>query len=149
MEIIEIENLNEARKKTEKISSEGKIVAVKGRNIEFNRKILEMKNVNMLILYHKEKSDKLKQRDSGLNHILCKIAKEKNITIAIDFSEILGTQGRERAEVLARLIQNLKLIKKYKNSFKIINKSGRDNYDLRAFLHSLGIPTNMAKMAVE
>src|SRR3989344_5290498 len=102
MEIIETLNLEEARRKIDKLAKERKKAVVLGQAIEFNRKILENKKVSMLILNHKEKNDKLKQRDSGLNQVLCKIAKENEIEFAIDFSEILSSQNKERAEILGR-----------------------------------------------
>ena len=149
MQLVTSQNLNEIRKQAELNSKKAIETSVQGRDIEFNRKVLEMKNINMLILSHKNKKDKLKQRDSGLNHVLCKIPKEKNIIFLIDFSEILNSERIEKAKILGRAIQNIKLIKKYKNSIKLINKQGRDNFDLRAFLQVLGMPTLEAKKAVE
>jgi len=149
MEIITSENLNEIRKLAEKNKKEGKKNVVLGRDIEFNRVVLEMKNIDMLILDHKQEGDKLKQRNSGLNQVLCKFAKEKKIVFALDFSEITKSVGKEKAKIIGRLIQNIMLIKKYRNDFRIINKEGRDNLDLRAFLGVLGMPTDLAKKAVE
>jgi len=149
MEAINTEDLNKARKQIDELSKLGKPAIVYGKDIEFNRKILEMKHVNMLIIEHKNKKDKLKQRDSGLNQVLCKLAKEKNIVLALDFSEAISTDGTEKAKILSRIIQNIKLIKKYKNEFKITAKSSRSDYDLRAFLQVLGLPTDMSKKAVE
>ena len=149
MEIIETLNLEEARRKIDKLAKERKKAVVLGQAIEFNRKILENKKVSMLILNHKEKNDKLKQRDSGLNQVLCKIAKENEIEFAIDFSEILSSQNKERAEILGRWMQNIMLINKYKNKVKLINKQGRDDYDLRSLLVALGMRNDVANKAVE
>ena len=86
--MIQTENINEARKQIDKLSKEGKQVVVQGSSIEFNRLILENKRVNMLILSHTNKKDKLKQKDSGLNHVLCNITKENNIVLAFDMNEL-------------------------------------------------------------
>lgn len=153
MEIVISSNLNEIRKQVDKKARNNKKVIVLGRDIEFNRKILEMKKVNMLVLQHKLGKDKLKQRDSGLNEILCNIAKNNNIILAIDFSEILENRestpenrrlsGKEQGKILSRLIQNLKLIKKAKNKLIIINKP-KDKKNLAALLRVLGADTKLA-----
>ena len=151
--IIDTDSLNDARKKIEIKAKEGRIVIVKGRDDSFNRKILENKKVNMLLSPESGyKKDRLKQRDSGLNHILCRIAKENGIVIGIDFQEILNKQvegKKQLSEHLARIMQNIKLCKKAKTRMILINKSGREDYDLRALLITLGMPTGMAKSAVE
>lgn len=140
--MIETNNLEEARKEIEKLSKEKKQVIILGNSIDFNRIILENKKVNFLMLNHKDKKDRLKQRDSGLNHVLCKIAKENNIGFIIDMKE-LNAEKKERAKILARILQNIKLIKKFKNKLKIINY--QDKYSISSFLLTLGLPTSMIK----
>ena len=127
---------------------QGKLI-VQGKDIAFNRIKLEDKKTGMLILSHTGKQDNFKQRDSGLNHVLCNLARDNDIVFGIDFLEILEVQGKERGEVLARIMQNIKLMKKSGNKVKMINKSGRENLDLRAFLTSLGMRNDDAKDAVE
>ena len=151
--IIDTDNLNDARKKIEIKAKEGSKVIVKGRDDSFNRKILENKKVNILLSpEHGYKKDKLKQRDSGLNHILCRIAQQNSISIGIDFQEILNKrdEGKKQiAEHLARIMQNIKLCRKSKVKMILMNTAGTDDYGLRALLSTLGMPTDMAKMAVE
>ncbi|MBI2046884.1 hypothetical protein HYT26_01840 [Candidatus Pacearchaeota archaeon] len=152
--MIDTDNLNDARKKIEIKAKEGSKVIVKGRDDSFNRKILENKKVNILLSPEKGyKKDKLKQGDSGLNHVLCRIASQNNIAIGIDFEEMLDKkedEGKKQlAEHLRRIMQNIRLCKKAKTNMILMNKSGRDDYDLRAFLTTLGMPTDMAKRAVE
>ena len=151
--IIDTDNLNDARKKIEIKAKEGSKVIVKGMDDSFNRKILENKKVNILLSpEHGYKKDKLKQRDSGLNHILCRIAQQNSISIGIDFQEILNKRDegkKQLAEHLARIMQNIKLCRKSKVKMILMNTAGRDNYGLRALLSTLGMPTDMAKMAVE
>ena len=154
--IIDTGNLNEARKAIEQECRKAKkgAVIVKGRDGSFNRKILENKKVNVLLSpEHGYKKDKIKQRDSGLNHVLCRIARQNNIAIGIDFKEMLDKkedEGKKQlAEHLRRIMQNIRLCKKAKTNMILMSKSGRDDYDLRAFLSTLGMPTDMAKRAVE
>lgn len=146
--MINSENLEEVKKSIEELSKEGKKIIVQGKDISFNRIILENKKVNFLVLNHKNKKDKLKQQDSGLNHVLCNIARENNIAFIFDFSEILNSRGKERALILARWMQNIDLMKKAKNKIKIINQEGRDARDLFAFLLTLGMKTDTAKESI-
>ncbi len=80
MEIINTDNINKARKQIQKLKKENKSVIVRAQSPEFNRKILENKDVDILLDPHlHNRKDKLKERDSGLNEILCKIAAKNNI----------------------------------------------------------------------
>lgn len=146
--MIQTVSLEEARKLIDKANKEGKEVVVLGKDIEFNRKILENKRVSVLVLNLKEGKDKLKERDSGLNQVLCKIAKDNNITLAIDFQELRSEDKKEKAKILARIIQNIKLIKKFKNKLVFINKP-QDKQSLAALLRILGADTKLAKDASE
>jgi RNase P/RNase MRP subunit p30 len=146
MEIIQAKSIEESKKLIEKARKEGKEVIVKGRDIEFNRKILEMKRVSALVLNLSGGRDGLKQRDSGLNQVLCRIAKDNNITLAIDFNELLVEDKKQKAKILGRMIQNIKLIKKFKNKLEIVNKPS-DKLSLSAFLRILGADTKMASDA--
>ncbi len=141
--MIEAQSIEQARKLIDKAKKENKQVIVKGKDIEFNRKILEMRKVNILVLNHKIGRDKLKERDSGLNQVLCKIAKDNNITLAIDFNELKEEDKKQRAKIISRIIQNIKFIKKYKNKLEIINKP-QDKLSLSAFLRILEADTKMA-----
>jgi len=58
---------------------------------ELNRKVLEKIKINIFLSPETtEKKDKLKQRNSGLNQVLCKIAKQNNVTIGINLRELIG-----------------------------------------------------------
>lgn len=120
---------------------------IQGKDISFNRKILENKTTETLVLSHKNKKDKLKQRDSGLNQVLCKIARDKNITLAIDMNELKTENKKEKALILARMLQNIKLIKKYKNKFKLLNHKNKEQ--AFSFLLTLNLPTDIAKKSIE
>ena len=144
--MIDTSDIKEARKLIDKISGQKNRVVIHGRDIRFNRMILENKKVDMLVLSHKDKKDRLKQRDSGLNHVLCKIARQNDITLAINLEELRCGGKKERAEILSRIIQNIKLMKKAKNKVKLINFN--DKIQAQSLLLSLGMPTDMAKKAV-
>lgn len=120
---------------------------VQGKDIAFNRKALESKKISMLVLNHRMGKDKLKQRDSGLNQVLCKIAKDNRIILAIDLNELIKTEDKkEKSKILARILQNIKLIKKFKNKFKLLNPSNKQQ--AFSLLLTLGLDTKQAKEAV-
>jgi RNase P/RNase MRP subunit p30 len=57
------------------------------------------------------------QRHSGLNHILCRLASEKNKKVCFSFEDILTCKSKkQRAMLLGRIRQNIKLCKKYKTT---------------------------------
>ena len=143
-------NVNEARKQAEKLKKEApnERIIVLAQGEDFNRKVLEMKNIDILLDAHfpKEK-DKLKQRASGLNEVLCKIAAKNSIKIGIDLEKIKNLDKKEKAIILARIKQNIMLCKKAKADLIVLG-----NYDKKAafsLLLTLGASTEMAKRAVE
>ena len=138
-------NVEEVRREIDRIrvrNKEEKNVVL-GRDIEFNRKILEMKKVNVLVLQHKIGRDKLKERDSGLNQVLCNIARDNGIVIGIDFSEFEVEDKKEKAKRLSRLVQNIRLLKKFRNKVEIIN-SPNDKLSLSALFRTLGASSQFA-----
>ncbi len=146
-----LRELNKFGKGTTKEFDNGiKIVIAK--DDEFNRKILESRKADVLIFSNLfEKKDKLKQRDSGLNHVLCKIAKDNDVAIGIDFREFEKSEklgGFESSSYLAKIMQNIKLCKKYKVKIIMVNIKRKNKIDFIGFLLSLGMTTDMAKYAV-
>ena len=112
---------------------------------KLNRKVLEKLEVDVLLLKQSKRKDFQKQRNSGLNQVLSKIAKKKNITIGIDLDEIINSKGKQKSEILARVKQNIKLCNKNKLKMKFCGGEKRNLYDLKAFGLVLGMPTWMAK----
>ncbi len=147
MQIINTTNLAEARKQIEKARKEGKKIIVLAQDPDFNRKILENKNVNVLLSpeLHSRK-DKLKERDSGLNEILCRIAAKNNIKIALNLEEIKNKGKKEKAIILARIKQNIMLCRK--TGAEIILFGNYDKKDAFSFLLTLGASTIQAKKAI-
>jgi RNase P/RNase MRP subunit p30 len=138
-------------KKFEKIKkqiSEGKINVFTSDDDELNRKVLEKLDINVLLLNQEKRKDFQKQRNSGFNQVLAKIAKKKNIAIGINLDEIIENRGRKKAEILARIRQNIKLCNKNKLRMKFISpseKHARDKRDLKALGLVLGMSTSMTK----
>jgi len=112
-------NLNHTRKQilAQKKQSPNKEIIIQAQSPEYNRKILENPDVDILLSPElHERKDYLKQRDSGLNEILCKLAKRNNIKIGINLQPIRKLPIKQKAIALARIRQNIQLCKRTKTS---------------------------------
>ncbi len=146
--ILEPKSAEEARKLIDNACKKNSLIVVKGKDSSFNRKILENKKVSVLLSpENTPEKDSQKQRSSGLNQVLCKIAKSNNISIGIDLSEIRKREKKEKSAYLARIMQNIMLCKKYNVSMKAFNI--KDKYNAKSLLLTLGMTTEMIKKAVE
>jgi len=116
----------------------GKIAFVGGDDV-LNRRAVESLNIGYLVSPEgDEKKDGLKQRDSGLNHVVARFAAEKGIGIVIDFGEIARLKGKVKAERIARIIQNVKVCRKVgcrvligsfaENKKRIVDAKGRQSF---------------------
>ena len=126
--------------------NQDKIIIFSSDDDELNRKILEKLQIHILLINLAGKKDFQKQRDSGFNQVLAKIAKEKNVAIGINFDEII--QSSEKPKILARLKQNISLCNKNKLKMKFIiqnPENQRDIYDLKSLGAVLGMPTWMVR----
>ena len=126
--------------------AQDKIIIFSSNDDELNRKILEKEKIDILLINLSGKKDFQKQRDSGFNQVLAKIAKEKNVAIGINFDEII--QSSEKPKILARLKQNISLCNKNKLKMKFIiqnSENRRDIYDLKSLGAVLGMPTWMVR----
>jgi ribonuclease P/MRP protein subunit RPP1 len=115
-------------------------------NDDLNRKILEKEKIDVLLIKLGGRKDRIKQRNSGFNHVLAKLAKKKGIAIGINLDEILGSDKKEKIRILARLEQNISLCKKNKLKMIFIHENNqKDIYDLKSLGLVLGMPTSMTK----
>ena len=92
-----------------------------------------------------KRKDFQKQRNSGFNHVLAKIAKKKNTTIGIDLDEIINSKGKQKSDILARTKQNIKLCNKNKLRMKFHGKNKRNIYDLKSLGLTLGMNPSITK----
>ncbi len=138
--IIKENTFQEARKKIRE--NPKKTIIFSSSNDELNRKILEKEKIDILLPILLGRKDRMKQRDSGFNSVLAKIAKKKNISLGIDFDEIINSKPRKKSELLARIRQNIKICNKNKLDIKFILNKKRDRYNLKSLGLLLGIPTN-------
>lgn len=113
---------------------------------EFNRKILEYGGFDILFSVEKgDRKNKIRQEDSGLNHVLSTIAKNKGIAIGINLEEISKLPPKEKAKRLTKIIQNIKVCLKSKTRIAIKTNNLQKAKD---FLIELGASTQQVKETI-
>jgi len=131
-----------------KDSKSKKKIGILGRDDGFNRRAVETLKIDYLVSPERgDKKDSLKQRDSGINHVVAKEAKEKGIVIVIDFDEISKLGKKEKALRISRIIQNVKICRKAGCKFEIWSDSV-DEKGLKAFGESLGMSSLQVRDAI-
>ncbi|PJE81047.1 hypothetical protein COU58_04565 [Candidatus Pacearchaeota archaeon CG10_big_fil_rev_8_21_14_0_10_32_42] len=112
---------------------------------ELNRKILEKEDINVLLLNQASRKDFQKQRNSGFNQVLAKLAKKKDVVIGINLNEVINAGNKKiKSEILARIRQNIMLCNKNKIKMIFIGQK-RNPYDLKSLGLVLGMPTGMTR----
>ena len=146
--MINTPNLEQAKRIIKKaIENNEKPIIVKAQNDEFNRKILEYGKFNIILrLEENKEKNKLKQLNSGLNHVLAKIAEKNKIAIGIELNEIRALKDEEKSAIISKIIQNIKICRKAKAKIKLLNY--KDKYNAFSLLISLGASTAQAKEAI-
>ncbi|MCQ6254602.1 ribonuclease P protein component 3 [Methanocaldococcus sp.] len=144
---IKTENPKELRKKVKKFRNKCHIILVEGGILKINRASVEMHDVDIL------STPELGRKDSGIDHVLARLASTHRVAIEINLKNLLSKDGYERARTLLFFRNNLKLAKKYdvpvvistdaENKYQIKNP-----YDLRAFLNTL-VDVNYSKKIME
>jgi len=141
------------RRMIDKAEASVSLIFVLGTNDTINRIALEHKKVRALVCpEYERKYDFLHYRNSGLNQVLCKIARDNDKVIIKNFKDILFREGKERALLLGKIMQNIKLCRKYKvkvklASFASIKKEMKSFFDLRSFCIAIGMTKKEAKNA--
>ena len=143
MNVINTPDLEQAKKEIRKAE---RPTIIKAQDDNFNRKILEYGKFDILLFpQNKIAKDKPKQLDSGLNNVLAEIAEKNKITIGFDLEELRKIEKKEKAKILARIKQDIKLCRKAK--IKIVLLNYKDKIDSLNFLLSLGASTQQAYFA--
>ena len=119
-----------AKLRDEVKKSKGKVVVLGG-NDKQNRLALEIKKVDVLLSPEaNNKEDNVHYRKSGLNQVLCKLAKQNDIAVGFDFARLLRSQGKERGKILGKMFFNYKICKKYKVK-RVFSSFAKDKFELR------------------
>ncbi len=148
MQIILDENISRARQTMKSARAKGEIVALQGRDLAFNRKMLELGGFDLLISPEKasEKKDKPKQLDVAFNHILAKAAAKNKISIAFDLGEIRALPIDQKSDRLMRISKIIEFCRKANTKITVINY--RDKRNAAALLRSLGASSQQSSKAV-
>jgi len=105
-----------------------KFVIVKGGNDKINRMAVSSKKVDILLDPHiGYRKDFMHNRNSGLNQVLCKFAKENNVAVGFSFSNVLHSEDYRE---FGRIIQNIKLCRKYKIKM-VVGNFAKSESDVR------------------
>ena len=86
--LISTDDFNEARRKIRDVKNKGKTIVFTSDDDELARKVLEKEAINVLLISQEGRKDRVKQRGSGFNQVLAKLAKKKNVAIGINLDEI-------------------------------------------------------------
>lgn len=98
-----------------------------------DRFIIESKKVKIIYGFEElHRKDYLHQRASGLNHVLCEIARKNNVAIGFSYSSLINKDKAQLAITKGRMIQNIKLCQKYKVK-AIIASFSENPFELRAY----------------
>ena len=86
-----------------------KLGVVEGKNEGTNRRVVEEKKTKIIMNpQQEERNDRLHYRSSGLNQVICGLAHERNIAIAMSLDQL------QDAKTMGRAMQNIRLCRKYK-----------------------------------
>jgi len=108
------------------------LLAVHGGNDKINRAAVENPKVDILAHPCGEKGE------GGLNHVLVRYAAENGVAIDFNMDAIIHSRRGERARILGKMRENLKLVRKY-NAPMILTSHARSIYDLRAPLEMIAL----------
>ncbi|OED30686.1 ribonuclease P protein component 3 [Methanosphaera sp. WGK6] len=113
------------RKTVQQLYKKTDFIMANGGDSKINRAICELPQVDIINHPYANK------RNSGINHILAKMLVSNNISVNINFTDILSNRGYYKAKLLNQINQLLLLQKKYK--FRTILSSGSKTfYDVRS-----------------
>ena len=119
------------------------VVAVLGRSGGFNRRVVETLKIDYLISPELgDRKDSLKQRDSGLNHVVAKEMAKRGVDVVFDFDSLAEMKGKLKAFRLARIMQNVKVCRRAKCGIKIWG-----SVDKKALM-SFGVGLGMSSVQV-
>ncbi|MAG39373.1 hypothetical protein CMI41_00180 [Candidatus Pacearchaeota archaeon] len=142
-----------ARRIIDSLKGKKKTIALQGGDDAFNRRAIDTMRINYLVMPEMgPKKDKLKQRDSGINHVVAKEAAKKGISFVIDFNFIKKLLAEDQATILSRTIQNIKICRKAKCQIKLASFAKKKNEllnkkDVEGFLVSLGMSSQQVQSA--
>lgn len=146
--VVQENSFEKACKKIQEAKKENKAIIFTSKDDELNRKILEKQPIDILLLRQSGRKDFQKQRNSGFNQVLAKIAKKNKVSIGIELDEIINSKNEEKQEIIARIKQNIKICNKNKLKMAFVTldaKNKRNSRDLKSLGSVLKMPTWMTR----
>ncbi|MBU90732.1 hypothetical protein CMO94_04270 [Candidatus Woesearchaeota archaeon] len=138
-------NHKDIRKISTKLKGANVFIAVKSSNND--REIIEKSSADLIFsLEENTRRDFIHQRASGLNHILCKLAKENKVIVGFSLTSILNAGNKH--EVLGRIMQNIKICRKFKTKTIVGSFTGkpfemRSVHDIMSLFGILGLKSSV------
>ncbi|MHC1600380.1 MAG: ribonuclease P protein component 3 [Candidatus Methanospirareceae archaeon] len=121
---IQAHSVFDLKRKVKLHRSKVSLLAVHGGNDKINRAAVENPKVDVLAHPCGEKGE------GGLNHVLVRYAAENSVAIDFNMNAIIQSRRGDRARILGKMRENLKLVRKY-NAPMILTSHARSIYDLR------------------
>jgi RNase P/RNase MRP subunit p30 len=150
LEIIKGILIDEDKDKIIKVAKKNRkdfeLILVRGGSYEINRIACSSDYIDILSNPGKGR------KDCGIDHICCKDAKEHNVTIELNFRELLKAQGMNKIRELNKMKEILRLCKRFNTNF-IVNSGAKEICELRggrelaALSYSLGASLEEALFA--
>jgi len=120
-------------------------------NEDTMRQLVESKRADILVITERIPKDSLHFRRTAIDSVICELARKKGIVLAFSFSSILN--ARDRALVMGRMMQSIRLCRKHKVKMAFASFA-RDKWEMRApeelkaFARVLGMTPSEAESAV-
>lgn len=130
-----------------------KVILVRGYD-KLARQAAECPEVDMIgsAELHGEK-DFMHQANSGIDLVIAKSAADNNIAVEFNFSNVLNSSGRTRAQLIARMAQNVRLCRKA-HCLMLLTSGSKDPFEsrgptqLKAFGRVIGMTDSEAEDAI-
>lgn len=104
--IVTQKNLNRA-------AQHSRLLAAK--SSDSDRMLIESKKIKIIYgLEESHKKDRMHQRASGLNHIMCELTKKNNVAVGFSYSSLFSKNPETASLIMGRMMQNISLCQKYK-----------------------------------
>jgi ribonuclease P/MRP protein subunit RPP1 len=140
-------------KDIKKFSSFSDIVLCKSG--ENDRAVLERFRPDVLYdLEYQKRSDFLHNKNSGMNHVMAKIAAKNGVAIGVNLSKLFDSPSHIRTKAIPRIKQNIELCRKSKARFVAFSLASspylmRAPGDVVAYLKILGMTAPQARASTE
>ena len=126
-----------------KAAKQSKLLVAK--SSEKDRVFVESNKIKLIYGFEElYKKDYLHQRASGLNHVICELAKQNNVAISFSYSMLFDKNPAVASMLMGRMMQNIALCRKYKvktaiGSFAENQFNLRSSYDVMSLFTMLGM----------